>query len=190
MDILDTPIKHLAVSVRHHMKVKFPHIPRKYSARLHIVTWTLLGILIMMTALLNICRDVTKNRTAVEQTLYVLTAYPFDPSLHEKLAKDVLPVNVEYAKNELELASYLEANSMKEKKVLGVSNIQQKVDAITDAETKLKHAITYWENIVDKVPTYVFAYQALKELYEASGEKDMAVRMDSKYHTLAPRIGK
>jgi hypothetical protein len=190
MDILDTPIKHIVVSVRHHMKVKFPHIPRKYTARLRIITWTFLEILISTVALLNIFRDVTKHRAAAEQTLFALTVYPFNPSLHETLAKDVLPTNVEYAKNEFALARYLEENSINEKKVLGISNIQQTVDAITDAETKVKNEISYWKNVVDKIPTYAFSYQALAELYKASGEKEMAVRMDSKYHTLAPRIDK
>jgi hypothetical protein len=188
MEILDIPIKHLFPRLSRNLKIKFPHIPRRIAARLRILVWLLIGILLFTFSLVNVYRDFTKSRTAEEKSRLLLIAQPFLPSLHTDLGNTALSLDMEYAKNEFLLAEQLGDNAPLKINVLGTSVENARVNSITDTEKRLKDAIEYWESVVTKYPTFAPAYQSLSILYEAIGDANSSKRMNTQYNVIFPHL--
>lgn len=157
--------------------LKFPHIIRKISASLQFpLLEHFFFIFTLILILLNIFQPFLFPSSEEKRLRLKLMQNPNSRSLHEKLGRYYLPINLSAAQREYQLAqeSYSE-NTTKDDGVLGTqSSPLETWRNIKKQELKLTEEASYWQRMLTQFPDYQYTLLKLAAIYTQLGEKERA----------------
>lgn len=169
--------------------LKFPHITRKISASPPPVPSShLFFILLLIFILLNIFQPVLFPPSSEKLLRFQLMQNPNSRSLHEKLGRYYLPVNLIEAQREYQLAQESYTNkTIENESVLGIESAPLATwENIKNQESKLKEESLYWQTVFSQFPDYKYALLKLTSIYLQLGDKEKARELLADFLKISP----